>query len=194
LRAAAPFGYLLAGGDSLLIHAHATTVLGVRRNGHIAFAADGQITIEEAVVKSSAHKIMKVFNGQVLVGFAGASADAMALLERFENKLEEARGRLPRAVQELARDWRTDRVLRHLEALLLVADKQDMFLISGRGDVIEVEEDAAGIGSGGSFALAAAKALLRHSRLSAENIARESLQIAASICVYTNENITVLTL
>ena len=137
---------------------------------------------------------MKVFNGQVLVGFAGASADAMALLERFENKLEEARGRLPRAVQELARDWRTDRVLRHLEALLLVADKQDMFLISGRGDVIEVEEDAAGIGSGGSFALAAAKALLRHSRLSAENIARESLQIAASICVYTNENITVLTL
>lgn len=138
--------------------------------------------------------MLKVFDGQVLVGFAGASADAMALMERFENKLEEAHGRLQRAVQELARDWRTDRVLRHLEALLLVSDKEEMFLISGRGDVIQVEEDTAAIGSGGPYALAAARALLRHSRLSAENIAREALQIAASLCVYTNENIVVLTL
>jgi len=137
---------------------------------------------------------MKVFEGRVLVGFAGASADAMALLDRFQSKLEEARGRLQRAVEELARDWRTDRVLRQLEALLLVADKKEMFLVSGRGDVIQVEEEAAAIGSGGPFALAAAKALLRHSRLSAENIAREALQIASSICVFTNENIVVLTL
>jgi len=160
----------------------------------VAFAADGQVTIEDTVVKSTAHKVQKVFDGQVLVGFAGASADAMALLERFEKKLEESRGRLGRAVGELARDWRTDRVLRHLEALLLVADKEEMYLISGRGDVLLIEEDAAAIGSGGPFALAAAKALLKHSRLSAENIARQALEIASSICVYTNDNIEVLTL
>ena len=168
--------------------------MGVRREGRVAFAADGQVTIEDTVVKSTAHKVQKVFDGQVLVGFAGASADAMALLERFEKKLEESRGRLGRAVGELARDWRTDRVLRHLEALLLVADKEEMYLISGRGDVLLIEEDAAAIGSGGPFALAAAKALLKHSRLSAENIARQALEIASSICVYTNDNIEVLTL
>ncbi len=160
----------------------------------MAFAADGQVTVDDTVVKATAHKVMKLFDGQVLAGFAGASADAMALLERFENKLDEVRGRLQRAVQELARDWRTDRVLRHLEALLLVADKEEMFLISGRGDVIQVEDDAAAIGSGGPFALSAARALLKHSRLSAENIAREALLIAASICVFTNDNVLVLTL
>jgi len=169
-------------------------VIGVRRNGQVAFASDGQVTVDDTIFKSTAKKVQKVFNGEVLVGFAGGAADAMALLDRFETKLEEARGNLQKAVQELARDWRTDRVLRNLEALLLTANREEMYIISGKGDVIAVEEEVAAIGSGGPFALAAAKALAKHTRLSAEKIAREALEIAASICVYTNDKITVVTI
>lgn len=171
-----------------------TTVVGVRRGGHVAFASDGQITVEQTIMKHTARKVQKAFKGQVLVGFAGSAADALALFDRFEGKLEAARGQLEKAVQELAKDWRTDRVLRHLEALLLVANKEAMFIASGRGDVIGVEEEVAAIGSGGPYALAAAKALAHYTSLSAEEIAREAILIAASICVYTNDQLTVVTL
>ncbi len=171
-----------------------TTVVGVRRKGKVAFASDGQVTIHDAIMKHTARKVQKVFKGQVLAGYAGSVADALALFERFEGKLEETRGNLQRAVEFLARDWRTDRVLRHLEALLLVANEREMYVISGQGDVIGIEEEVAAIGSGGPFALAAAKALSAHSNMSAEGIAREALLIAASICIYTNDQVTLLAL
>lgn len=176
------------GGPPIL---HGTTILSVRHDGRSVLAGDGQVTLGQTVVKHGARKIRRYHNGQVLAGFAGASADAMALLARFEAKLEEHRGNLERAAVELTREWRTDRVLRRLEAFLIVADKDSSFLISGSGDVIAPDDGVLAVGSGGPYALAAARALVRHSRLDAEAIAREALAIAAGICVYTNDQIVV---
>jgi ATP-dependent HslUV protease, peptidase subunit HslV len=171
--------------------AHGTTVLLVRRDGKVALAADGQVTVGDTILKSSARKLRRLHGDSVLAGFAGSTADAFALFSRFEEKLEEFRGNLRRASVELAREWRTDRTLRHLEALLIVADKEDAFLISGNGDVIEPDDGLIGIGSGGPYALAAARALLRFTRKPARTIAEESLRIAGEICVYTNLNVQV---
>jgi ATP-dependent HslUV protease, peptidase subunit HslV len=176
------------GGPPIL---HGTTILSVRHNGRSVLAGDGQVTLGQTVVKHGARKIRRYHNGQVLAGFAGASADAMALLARFEAKLEEHRGHLERAAVELTREWRTDRVLRRLEAFLLVADRDSSFLISGSGDVIAPDDGVLAVGSGGPYALAAARALVRHSSLDAEAIAREALAIAAGICIYTNDQIVV---
>src|SRR5437016_624240 len=170
---------------------HATTVLCVRHRGQIAIAGDGQVTIGATVVKAGARKVRKLHHDKVLAGFAGAAADAFTLFARFEAKLDEHRGNLPRAAVELAKDWRTDRVLRRLEALLAVADREHSFIVSGNGDVIEPDDGLIGIGSGGPYALAAARALRAHSTLEAAEIAEQALRIAASICVYTNDHITV---
>lgn len=168
-----------------------TTVLLVSRNGEIAMAGDGQVTLGETVIKGNARKVRRVFNGNVLVGFAGATADAFSLLSKFETKLEQYQGQLERAAIELSKDWRTDKYLRHLEALLIVADKRDAFLISGKGDVISSDEGLLSVGSGSMFALAAARALSKHTALSAKEIAAESLKIASEICIYTNSDIIV---
>lgn len=171
-----------------------TTVLLVRRDGRVALAADGQVGLGDTVIKSTARKIRRLHDGKVLAGFAGSTADAFSLFARFESKLEEFRGNLRRASVELARDWRTDRALRHLEALLLVADREDSFLISGQGDVIEPDDGVMGIGSGGAYALAAARAMLRFTDKPADEIATEALRIASEICVYTNAQILLETL
>ena len=171
-----------------------TTILAVRRNNEIAIAGDGQITMENTIAKNEAKKIRKIYHNKVLTGFAGGAADALTLYERFENRLEEFQGNLKRASIELAKDWRTDRALRRLEALLIVADLQDMFTISGNGDIIEPDKPVAAIGSGGPYALSSAQALLLFTQLSATEIALESLKITASICIYTNNYITVETL
>jgi ATP-dependent HslUV protease subunit HslV len=168
-----------------------TTVLVVRRNGKVVMGGDGQVTIGETVIKHTAKKVRKLFQGKVLAGFAGSTADALTLFERFEKKLEEYHGNLSRAAVELAKDWRTDRVLRRLEALMTVADSQNMFLISGTGDVLEPEGDILAIGSGGSYARAAAEALVGHTQMSAAEVVEEALNIAARICVYTNDQIYV---
>jgi ATP-dependent HslUV protease subunit HslV len=168
---------------------HATTILTVRHRGHVAMAGDGQVTLGTSVMKSDAVKIRRLAEGTVLCGFAGGSADAFALLERFEAKLRDFPANVPRAATELAKEWRTDRALRRLEALLAVADAQHSLLISGTGDVILPTDGVLGIGSGGNYALAAARALCRHSSLSAAEIAREALLIAAGIDIYTNTNI-----
>jgi ATP-dependent HslUV protease subunit HslV len=168
-----------------------TTVICVRRDGKVAFAGDGQVTLGETVIKQSAKKIRRLYNGQILAGFAGSTADAFALFSRFESKLEEYRGNLPRAAVELAKEWRTDRALRHLQALLVVANSESTFLLSGNGDLIEPDDGVASIGSGGPLALAAAKALLKYSNLSAREIAEQALVIAGNICIYTNLSITV---
>ena len=173
---------------------HATTVACVRHQGRVALAGDGQVSIGQTIVKAGARKVRKVYQGRVLAGFAGAAADAFTLFAKFEAKLEEHRGNLPRAAVELAKDWRSDRVLRRLEALLAVADREHSFIVSGTGDVIEPDDGLIGIGSGGPYALAAARALCLHSSLTAEQIAEQALRIAAGICVYTNEHITVETL
>jgi len=170
---------------------HATTVLCVRHRGHVAIGGDGQVSIGQTVVKAAARKVRKIHHGRVLAGFAGAAADAFTLFGKFESKLEEHRGNLPRAAVELAKDWRLDRVLRRLEALLAVADAESSFIISGTGDVIEPDDGLIGIGSGGPYALAAARALCAHSELDATAIAEQALRIAAGICVYTNDHITV---
>ncbi len=170
---------------------HGTTIVCVKVGDKVAMAGDGQVTLGHAAVKHSAKKVRRIFEGKVLVGFSGATADAMTLFDKFEAKLEEFRGNLRRAAVELARDWRTDRILRRLEALLAVADKDSMFLISGSGDVLEPDDNVVAVGSGGSYAQAAAKALSRHSTLSAKEIAEESLKIASEICIYTNDKITV---
>jgi len=170
---------------------HATTILAVRHNGQTAIAGDGQVTMGDTVMKGSAVKIRKVHEGKVLAGFAGAAADAFTLFERFEGKLNEYRGKLDRAAVELAKEWRSDKVLRQLEALLAVADGEHVLLVSGTGDVIEPDDGLIAIGSGGSYALAAARALVAHSDLNAEQIAREALLIAGGICIYTNTNINV---
>ena len=168
--------------------AHGTTVLCVRRDDKVVFAGDGQVSIGNTIVKQGAKKIRRLYNDKVLAGFAGATADALSLFGRFEGKLQEHHGNLSRAAVELAKEWRTDRVLRHLDALLLVADEKNTFLLSGAGDIIEPDDGVAAIGSGGPYAMAAARALLRHSQLSAREVAQEAMQIAASICVFTNAN------
>ena len=171
-----------------------TTVVAVRKGDQVAIAGDGQITTGDVVLKHGAKKVRTLYHDQVIAGFAGSVADALTLFERFELELEKYGGQLRRASIELAKEWRTDRVLRRLEAWLVVADTKEMLVLSGEGDVIEPDEDVVAIGSGGGYAQAAAKALLRHSELSAPEIARISMEIAASICIYTNDQITVLSL
>ena len=167
-----------------------TTILCVRRNGKVVMAGDGQVTLGQEVLKSSARKLRRLYNDKVLAGFAGSTADAFALFSRFESKLEQHNGNLPRSVVELAKEWRTDRVLRHLEALLLVADPQSTFIVSGNGDVIEPDNEVASIGSGGPFAKAAATALVENTKLGAKEIAEKAMKIAAEICIYTNQSVT----
>ena len=167
-----------------------TTVLCVRRNGKVVMAGDGQVTIGHEVLKSSAKKLRRLYNDKILAGFAGSTADAFSLFARFEAKLEQFNGNLPRSVVELAKDWRTDKILRHLEALLLVADAANIYIVSGNGDVVEPDEAVAAIGSGGPFAMAAATALLRNTQMPARQLAEQAMQIAAKICIYTNDNIT----
>jgi ATP-dependent HslUV protease subunit HslV len=170
---------------------HATTILAVQRNGKIAMAGDGQITFGDRIImKQSAKKIRRLYNGRVLAGFAGSVADAMSLFEKFEGKLEEFQGNLVRAAVEMAKEWRLDKVLRRLEAMLIVADQEHLLVLSGSGEVIEPDRGAVAIGSGGPYALAAARALLEHTRLEAPEIARTALKIASEICVYTNDRIT----
>lgn len=168
-----------------------TTVLLVKRDGQIAMAGDGQVTLGETVIKGNARKIRRLSNGQILAGFAGSTADAFSLLTRFETKLEQFQGQLERAAIELSKDWRTDKYLRNLEALLIVADKSDAFLISGKGDVISSDDGLLAVGSGSMYALAAARALMKHTQLSAKEIAEEALRIAGEICIYTNSEIIV---
>ena len=170
---------------------HATTILAVRRDDRAVLAGDGQVTLGNTVVKQGARKIRRLYGDKVLAGFAGSAADSFALFSRFESKLEQFRGNLERSAVELAKDWRTDRALRRLEAMLIVADPKSMFLLSGTGDLIEPDEGIVGIGSGGAFAQAAAKALFRHTTLDARAIAEESMRVAAEICIYTNGNLTV---
>lgn len=170
---------------------HGTTILAVRKDGKVAVAGDGQVTLGNTIMKKGAVKVRRMGDNNVLAGFAGSTADAFTLFEKFESKLEKYRGNIARAAVELAKDWRTDKILRRLEALLIVVDKEHSFIISGSGDVIEPEGGAAAIGSGGSFALSAARAMLKHSNLDAKTIAQEAMNIAAEICIYTNENITV---
>ena len=171
-----------------------TTVVAIVRDGRIAMAADGQVTVGQMVMKQKAEKVRKIGDGRALVGFAGGAADALTLMERLESKLEATPGNVRRAAVELARDWRTDRMLRRLEAMLLVGDSDSLLVVSGNGDVIEPDDGVAAIGSGGSYALAAARALAEHSELGAEEIVTESLRIAANICIYTNDSISLETL
>jgi ATP-dependent HslUV protease subunit HslV len=168
-----------------------TTILAVRRDGHSAIGGDGQVTLGQVVMKGDAHKIRRLHDGKVLVGFAGAAADAFALMERFEAKLKDFQGSVPRAATELAKDWRTDRLLRRLEAMMLAVDRDHLLLVSGTGDVIQPTDGIAGIGSGGSYALAAARALVAHTDLPAADVVRRALEIAADLCIYTNRNIEV---
>lgn len=170
---------------------HATTILCVRRSGKVAIGGDGQVTMGSTVLKHNAKKIRKMYGDKLLAGFSGATADAFTLFEKFEGKLESYRGNITRAAVELAKDWRTDKILRRLEALLIVADIEHIFIISGTGDVIEPEEGIAAIGSGGPFAQAAAKALYDNTELSAVEIIEKSMRIASEICIYTNQNITI---
>lgn len=168
---------------------HATTVLGVRHNGKLVLASDGQVTLGQTVVKHQARKVRRLYHDKVLAGFAGTAADGFALFGRFESKLEEHRGNLERAAVELARDWRTDRALRRLEAMMLVGDTRAMYLLSGTGDLIEPDDGVIGIGSGGPYAMAAARALVQHSSLDARAIVEHAMTIAADICIYTNAHL-----
>ena len=169
----------------------ATTILAVRHQGKVAIGGDGQVTLGNQVMKSDAHKIRRLHNGRVLTGFAGASADAFALLERFEAKLKDFQGNVPRAATELAKDWRMERSLRRLEAMIIAVDRDSLLVVSGTGDVIQPSDGVAAIGSGGGFALAAARALMAHSQLSAPEIVRTGLEIAADLCIYTNRSLIV---
>lgn len=171
-----------------------TTILAIRRNGEVAIAGDGQVTLGATVMKSGARKVRRLHEGKVVCGFAGATADAFTLFDRLEAKVQEFHGNLTRAAVELAKDWRTDKYLRHLEALLIAANHDTLLILSGNGDVIEPDDGVAAIGSGGSYALAAARALLAHSDLPLAEVARESMHIAAGICIYTNDNIVLETL
>src|SRR6188474_16412 len=170
---------------------HATTVLAIRHRDQAVMASDGQVTFGDTVVKQSARKIRRLYDQNILAGFAGSAADSFALFSRFEAKLEQYRGNLERSAVELARDWRTDRLLRRLEAMMIVADRKTTFLLSGTGDLIEPDDGIVAVGSGGPFAMAAARALAKHSSLSAREIAEESMRIAADICIYTNPNLTI---
>jgi len=169
----------------------ATTILAVRHQEKTVLAGDGQVTLGNTVLKQSARKIRRLYNETILAGFAGSAADSFALFSRFESKLEQYRGNLERASVELARDWRTDRLLRRLEAMLIVADRKSTFVLSGTGDLIEPDDGIVAVGSGGSYAMAAARALVNHSSLDARRIAEESMRIAADICIYTNANLTI---
>jgi len=173
---------------------HATTVVCVRRDGQVAMAGDGQVTVGNTVMKHGAAKVRRLYHDKILAGFAGSAADAFALFGRFEAKLEEYRGNLERSVVELAKDWRMDKYLRQLQAMLIVANNEKAFLVSGTGDLIQPDDGILAIGSGGPFAMAAARALMTHSSLPAAEIAAESMKIAASICIYTNDTITIETL
>lgn len=170
---------------------HGTTILCVRKNNRVAIAGDGQVTIGQTILKHNANKIRKMYNDNVLAGFAGATADALTLFEKFESKIETYRGNITRAAVELAKDWRTDKVLRRLEALLIVADREHSFIISGNGDVLEPEDGIAAIGSGGPYAHASAKALTEHTNMEARRIVEEAMKITSRICIYTNDSITI---
>jgi ATP-dependent HslUV protease subunit HslV len=168
---------------------HGTTILAIHKNGQVVMAGDGQVTMGDTVVKHQAKKVRKLYHDKILTGFAGSTADAFTLFERFEDKLKEYRGNLTRAAVEMGKDWRTDRVLRRLEALMIVADTSKTFILSGTGDVVEPDDDVCGIGSGGQYAFAAAKALIEHTDLSARDIAAHAMEIASDICIYTNKAI-----
>jgi ATP-dependent HslUV protease subunit HslV len=173
------------------MHIKSTTILAVKHKGKITVAGDGQVTLDTTILKRGARKVRRLYNNEVIVGFAGATADAFTLFDRFDQKLEQYNGNLLRAAVELTKDWRTDRILRHLEALMIAVSKNYSLIISGNGDVIESDDDVMAIGSGGPYAQAAARALVRHSDLSSTQIAREAMKIAADICIYTNDNLTV---
>jgi ATP-dependent HslUV protease, peptidase subunit HslV len=170
---------------------HSTTICAVLRDGHLAIAGDGQVTFDKTIMKHKARKVRRIGDGKVLAGFAGSAADGITLLDKFENKLSEFRGNITRAAVELAKEWRTDRYLRRLEALLIVGDSEHLFVLSGTGDVVEPDDNVAAIGSGGPYAQAAAAALLKHTALPADEVVREALAIAAKICIYTNPEVTV---
>jgi ATP-dependent HslUV protease, peptidase subunit HslV len=170
---------------------HSTTIICVRKGGKVAIAGDGQVTLGDTVIKHGAKKIRRLYNDKIISGFAGSSADSFALFSRFESKLEQFHGNLSRAAVELAKDWRTDRSLRHLEAVMVVADEKNSFLIAGNGDLIEPDDGLIAIGSGGAYALAAARAMLKFTNLSAREIAEEAMQIAGKICIYTNDTVSV---
>jgi len=170
---------------------HSTTILAVRHNQRAVLAGDGQVTLGDTVVKQSARKIRRLYNDKILAGFAGSAADSFALFSRFEAKLEQYRGQIERSAVELAKDWRTDRILRRLEAMLVVMDANSTFLLSGNGDLIEPDDGIVGIGSGGAYAAAAARALVRHTVLDARTIAESAMTVAAGICIYTNTNVTI---
>jgi ATP-dependent protease HslVU, peptidase subunit len=173
------------------MHIKGTTILAVKHKGKITVAGDGQVTLETTILKRGARKVRRLYNNEVIVGFAGATADAFTLFDRFDQKLEQYNGNLLRAAVELTKDWRTDRVLRHLEALMIAVSKDYSLIISGNGDVIEADDDVIAIGSGGPYAQAAARALVRHSNMTSTEIAKEAMKIAAEICIYTNDHITV---
>lgn len=170
---------------------HGTTIVGIKKDGKTAIAGDGQVTLGQMIMKSNARKVRRIYDDQVIVGFAGSTADAFALFEKFEAKLRSFNGNLMRAAVELAKDWRTDRILRRLEALLIVANPSQLLTISGNGDVMEPEDNIAAIGSGGGYAMAAAKALMKHTALNAREVAETSLGIASQICIYTNQSIVI---
>jgi ATP-dependent HslUV protease subunit HslV len=170
---------------------HSTTIICVRKGGKVAIAGDGQVTLGDTVIKHGAKKIRRLYNDKIISGFAGSSADSFALFSRFESKLEQFHGNLSRAAVELAKDWRTDRSLRHLEAVMVVADDKNSFLIAGNGDLIEPDDGLIAIGSGGAYALAAARALLKFTNLGAREIAQEAMQIAGKICIYTNDSVSI---
>ncbi len=165
-----------------------TTIIGVRKDGQIALGGDGQVTLGNTILKGKANKIRRLYNGSVIAGFAGSTADSFTLFERFEEKLKEYKGNLKKGAVELAKDWRSDKILRRLEAMIIVADSVDLLILSGMGDVLEPDDDVIAIGSGGSYALAAAKALAKHTAMPAQDVVRNALKIAAEICIYTNEN------
>ncbi|NQV18502.1 MAG: ATP-dependent protease subunit HslV [Armatimonadetes bacterium] len=177
-----------------MIDMKGTTIIGIKKGKEVAIGGDGQITLGNAVIKATAQKIRKLHNGKVLAGFAGATADAFTLFEKFEGKLKEFKGNLKKAAVELAKDWRSDKILRRLEAMIIVADEDTLLVISGNGDVLEPDDGIIAIGSGGNFALAAARVLSKHTKLSSREIVEESLKIAADICIYTNDKIEVQTL
>jgi ATP-dependent HslUV protease, peptidase subunit HslV len=170
---------------------HSTTIICVRRDNKVALAGDGQVTLGDTVIKHNAKKIRRLYNDKILAGFAGSSADSFALFSRFESKLEQFHGNLSRAAVELAKDWRTDRSLRHLEAVMIVADDKNTFLIAGNGDLIEPDDGLIAIGSGGAYALAAARAMAKFTNLTAKQIAEEAMQIAGKICIYTNQSVSI---
>ncbi|OPZ71255.1 MAG: ATP-dependent protease subunit HslV [bacterium ADurb.Bin478] len=173
---------------------HSTTILGLRHQGKVVLAGDGQVTYGDTVLKNKARKVRKLYHDQVLAGFAGGASDAFTLFDRFENKLDEFRGNLGRAVIEMAKDWRNDRFLRRLDAQLVVLDKEKIYLITGTGDLIEPDDNAIAIGSGGPYALAAARALMKHSKLDALTLVKEAMEIAAGLCIFTNSKLTIETL